>query len=265
MFYRMVYLNLPTDLFKIARNLQMKSTLFMCFSLLLTGFVLGQERRPIKGQLLYKNTQVVAANVVNNTAQTNTITDSEGAFEIDVAEGDEVIFSSVQYQIRAVKITAEILAKNRLVVSVNENINELREVVVTTEDVEKFLDLKEEEFEGFDYETDKSTRVNNALTDDRLLTQGIDFVNIAKLILKAINSKPEEEQMRIKPSEVLPLVFETSFFEQDLELKKDQVVGFLEYIDTQMKTSALLKQSQQFQLIDYLISQSNTYKDILQE
>ena len=56
-----------------------------------------------------------------------------------------------------------------------------------------------------------------------------------------------------------------NFKKQDLELKKDQVVGFLEYIDTQMKTSALLKQSQQFQLIDYLISQSKTYKDILQE
>ena len=55
--------------------------------------LLGQERRPIKGRLFYKNTSVVAANVVNNTAQINTITDSEGAFEIEVAEGDEIIFS----------------------------------------------------------------------------------------------------------------------------------------------------------------------------
>ena len=243
----------------------MKFTVFLSFSILFTTILLGQDRRPLKGSLFYKNTAVVAANVVNNTAQINTITNSEGEFEIEVAVGDEIIFSSVQYKIRAVIITPEILAKNRLVVSVNENITELKEVVVTTEDVERFLDLKEEEFKGFDYEQDKSTRINNKLTDDRVLTNGIDFVNIAKLILKAINSKPEEEQMRIKPSEVLPLVFEAYFFEQDLELKKDQVVGFLEYIDTQMKTSALLKQSQQFQLIDYLISQSKTYKDILQE
>jgi hypothetical protein len=243
----------------------MKFTVFLSFSILFTTILLGQDRRPLKGSLFYKNTAVVAANVVNNTAQINTITNSEGEFEIEVAVGDEIIFSSVQFKIRAVIITPEVLAKNRLVVSVNENITELKEVVVTTEDVERFLDLKEEEFKGFDYEQDKSTRINNKLTDDRVLTNGIDFVNIAKLILKAINSKPEEEQMRIKPSEVLPLVFETSFFEQDLELKKDQVVGFLEYIDTQMKTSALLKQSQQFQLIDYLISQSKTYKDILQE
>ena len=243
----------------------MKITVFLWVSILFSTILLGQERRPIKGVLLYKNTVVVAANVVNNTAQINTITNSDGEFEIEVAEGDEVIFSSVQYQIKAVKVTAEILALNRMVVSVNENITALKEVVVTTEDVEKFLNLKEEEFKGFDYEQDKSTRINNELTDDRLLSNGINFVNIAKLIMKALSNKTEEEQMRMKPSEVLPLVFETSFFEQDLELQKDQVVGFLEYIDTQMKTSSLLKQSQQFQLIYFLISKSKAYKETLKE
>ena len=243
----------------------MKITVFLWVSILFSTIILGKERRPIKGVLLYKNTVVVAANVVNNTAQINTITNSDGEFEIEVAEGDEVIFSSVQYQIKAVKVTAEILALNRMVVSVNENITALKEVVVTTEYVEKFLNLKEEEFKGFDYEQDKSTRINNELTDDRLLSNGINFVNIAKLIMKALSNKTEEEQMRMKPSEVLPLVFETSFFEQDLELQKDQVVGFLEYIYTQMKTSSLLKQSQQFQLIDFLISKSKAYKETLKE
>ncbi len=243
----------------------MKNTVFLLVFLSFHLLVLGQQRRPIKGKLLYKNSVVVAANVVNNTAQTNTITDSEGEFEIEVAEGDEVIFSSVQYQIRAVTITKDILAKNRLVVSVNENINELREVVVTTEDIDRFLDLKEEEFKGFDYEQDKSTQVVNKLTDDRVLTQGIDFVNIAKLLMKALSSKTEEEQLRMKPSEVLPLVFEDAFFENDLQLKKEEVVGFLEYIDTKLKTSTLLKQSKQFQLIDYLIKQSKEYKELLKE
>jgi hypothetical protein len=243
----------------------MKFNLFLWVSLVVSSVLVGQERRPIKGKLLYKNTVVVAANVINNTAQTSTITDSDGEFEIEVAEGDEVIFSSVQYQIRAIKITAEILSKNRLVVTVNENITALREVVVTTEDVEKFLDLKEEEFKGFDYDQDKSTRVTNRLTDDRVLTQGIDFVNIAKLILKAINSKPEEERLQLKPSEILPVVFDASFFENDLSLKNEEVIGFLEFIDTQMKTNELLKQSKQFQLIDYLITQSEVYKAALKE
>ena len=238
----------------------MKNTVFLWFLLLLSVLVFGQERKPIIGQLLYKNTKVVAANVVNNTAQINTITDSDGMFEIDVAIGDEIIFSSVQYQIRAVKVTPEIMKKNRMVVSVEENIRELREVVVTTEDVERFLDLKEEEFKGFDYERDKSSKLVNRAVRDQVLTNGLDFVNISKLFAKAFAGKTQEEKLRMKPSEVLTLVFEDSFFVNDLQLKNDEVIGFLDYIDGQMKTSALLKKEKQFQLIDYLINMSEKYK-----
>ena len=86
---------------------------------------MGQDRKLIKGQLIYRNHNVVAANVVNNTAQLNTITDAEGGFEIAVALGDEIVFSSVQYLIRTVEITQEILKKNRLIITVNKKINAL--------------------------------------------------------------------------------------------------------------------------------------------
>ena len=242
----------------------MKQLFILVFFIFSSFAAVCQERRLIKGQLLYKNTKVVAANVVNNTAQTNTITDSDGAFEIDVQLGDEIIFSSVQYRIRSVKITEEILSKNRLVVSVNENINELKEVVVTTDDVEKFLDLKEEEFKGFDYEKDKSTQLVNRAFNDRQLSDGIDFVNIAKLLARAFRNKSPDEQMRMKPSEVLPLVFEDSFFEVDLGLDKSDIISFLNFIDNRMKTGELLKKDKEFQLIDFLINESKEFKNDLE-
>ena len=243
----------------------MKQLLLFIFFIHLSFAAICQDRRPLKGQLLYKNTKVVAANVVNNTAQTNTITDSEGAFEIDVLLGDEIIFSSVQYRIRSVKITEDILSKNRLVVSVNENINELKEVVVTTDDVEKFLDLKEEEFKGFDYEKDKSSKLVNKAYNDRQLSDGIDFVNIAKLLARALGNKSSDEQMRMKPSEILPLVFEDDFFAVDLGLDKSQVISFLEFIDNRMKTGELLKKDKEFQLIDFLINESKEFKNDLED
>ena len=243
----------------------MKQLFILVFFIHSSFAAVSQERRPIKGQLLYKNTKVVAANVVNNTAQTNTITDSDGAFEIDVLLGDEIIFSSVQYRIRSVKITEEILSKNRLVVSVNENINELKEVVVTTDDVEKFLDLKEEEFKGFDYEKDKSSQLVNRAFNDRQLSDGIDFVNIAKLLARVFGNKSSDEQMRMKPSEVLPLVFEDSFFEVDLGLDKSDIITFLEFIDNRMKTGELLKKDKEFQLIDFLINESKEFKNDLKD
>jgi hypothetical protein len=242
-----------------------KNTFFLSILVLLSLSLSAQQRKPIKGKLLYKNTNVIAANVINNSAQINTITDDTGEFEIPVALGDEVIFSSLQYRIRAVVITEEILNRQRLIVSVNENVNELNEIVVTPENTEKFLDLIEEEFKGYDYERDKSSQIVNEAYDERVLKNGLDFVNIAKLIAMAVSKKTPEERNRMKPSEILPMVFDDAFFESDLKLKKDEVVGYLEYIDKKMTTNSLLNQDRKFQLIEFLIDQSIDYKKSLDD
>ena len=232
----------------------------LIFFLIFQVIAFAQDRIPIKGRLIYRNVNVVAANVVNITAQINTITDGEGAFEIPVKTGDEVVFSSVQYMIRTVEITPEIIQKNRLIITVNEKINALEEVVITPDDAEKFLNLKEEEFKGFDYERDKSTRLENTIVRQGQLNNGLNLINIAKLIAKIVSNKTEEEKRNLKPSEVLSYVFDISFFKSDLELRDDQIVGFLEHIDDNLPSQKLLNQSQQFQLIDYLIMQSKKYR-----
>lgn len=232
----------------------------LIFFLIFQVIAFAQDRIPIKGRLIYRNVNVVAANVVNITAQINTITDGEGAFEIPVKTGDEVVFSSVQYMIRTVEITPEIIQKNRLIITVNEKINALEEVVITPDDAEKFLNLKEEEFKGFDYERDKSTRLENTIVRQGQLNNGLNLINVAKLIARIVSNKTEEEKRNLKPSEVLSYVFDISFFKSDLELRDDQIVGFLEHIDDNLPSQKLLNQSQQFQLIDYLIMQSKKYR-----
>jgi len=69
----------------------------------------------------------------------------------------------------------------------------------------------------------------------------------------------------MKPSEILPMVFDDAFFESDLKLKKDEVVGYLEYIDKKMTTNSLLNQDRKFQLIEFLIDQSIDYKKSLDD
>ena len=233
------------------------------FSLLFSTCVMAQEKRVrINGTLLYRNTAVIAANVVNNTAQQNTITDGDGNFVLPMRVGDEIIFSSVQFKISTVKVTPEIIQKNRLVVALNERVNELDEIVITPENTEKFLDLKKEEFKKVDYLQDKSTKVENRLTDDRVFEYGLNFVNIAKLLAKALRNKTPEERLTLTPSKILPYVFEETFFTQDLAIPQDQVVGFLEYLDKNMPSDRLLKKDREFQLIEYLYHSSEAYKTL---
>lgn len=94
---------------------------------------------------MYNDLNVSDLNVINATANKATITNSEGEFEILVQLHDRIAFSGINYQLRTVEITEEILRKNRLIVEVKEKITELDEVVVSS-DSEKFLELKNEEF-----------------------------------------------------------------------------------------------------------------------
>ena len=50
--------------------------------LTLVQFSFSQERELIQGKVIYRNINVPAANVINNTSQTTTITNDQGEFEI---------------------------------------------------------------------------------------------------------------------------------------------------------------------------------------
>ena len=232
------------------------------FLLLLFQFGYGQDRQLIQGKVIYRNINVVAANVINNTSQTTTITDDLGEFQIYAKEGDEIIFSSVQYIIRTVLITDEIIKNKRLTIQINERIRELDEVVITPDNTEKFLDLKEEEFKGFDYVADKSTKIENPLTETRQLKYGVDFVNIFKLLKTIVDSKSEEEKQNMIASEVIPYLFEDDFFTESLLLASSQIIDFLNYIDTRPNAVNVLLEKNQFLLIDFLLNESVRYKEI---
>jgi len=237
-------------------------TLFLIFIFQLS---FSQDRVLIQGKVIYRNIDVPAANVVNNTAQTTTITNDNGEFQILAKVGDEIIFSSVQYIIRTVRVNEEIIRNKRLVVQINQRVRELDEVVVTPDDTDKFLDLKEEQFKGFDYLADKSTRIQNILTDDRQVVNGLNFVNIFRLLSTLLDSKSEEEKINISPSEVLPFILEENFFKDVLNLETFQTEDFLSKLDRDENLKKLILEKNQFLIIDYLLQEANNYLEKISE
>ena len=237
-----------------------KTVLFILLSLSFVAF--SQEKRVIlRGKLMYRNSNVIAANVINNSNQNNTITDTNGEFEIIAGVGDEIIFSSVEFKIRTVRITKEIMKKNRLVVEVNERVNFLDEVVISPENTEKFLDLKEEEFKKVDYVDDKSTAIENEIIRKNQLYRGVNIVNIAKLLAKVLRESKIDEEIKLTPSKALPLVFDNKFFISDLGLKNFEIITFLELMDKKQEIKSLLKKNKEFELIEYLFNESKKFKN----
>ena len=215
----------------------------------------------LRGKVLYQDISVVAANILNTNSDQATITDDNGEFLIEVKLGDELIISSVQYEIRALIINKEILQRNRLVVDVNEKVQVLDEVVVSPTRPEKFLDLQEEEFKKFDYTSDKSTRVDNEILRKNQLYEGVDFVNIFRLMYKALRKKNSKDgtASNYAPSDVIRQIYSDTFFSEELHIPPAQIGLFLEFIDDRLDAKDLLKKENEFQLMDFLIKQSEKF------
>ncbi|MGB0199143.1 MAG: carboxypeptidase-like regulatory domain-containing protein [Flavobacteriaceae bacterium] len=215
----------------------------------------------LRGKVLYQDSNVVAANVLNTTSEKATITDDNGNFAIEVQLNDELIFSSVQYEIRAIVITKEILQRNRLVIDVREKITQLDEVVISPNRPEAFLNVKEEEFKQFDYTADKSTRVENELLRQNQLYNGVDFVNIFKLLYKSLRPETSEDKtFDFAPSDVIRQIYPDIFFTSQLNIDPDEIELFLQYCDDRIETKDLLKRENEFQLMDFLIKQSEKFR-----
>ena len=221
----------------------------------------GNDRKLLRGQVLYRNSFVPNEHVINSTAEIATITDEKGQFAIEVKAGDHLVFTSLVYQLEFVEVTPEILENNRLVVEVNEKVTELDEVVISPENQQRFLELKNEEFKEFTYDTDPSTEVENIALDPtvRGMQHGLNFVNIFKALRNLAVGEDSIPRERLQVSAVLRQVYDDRFFVEDLNIPQDRIDDFLYYIDDQTPAYSLLLKDNEFQLIEFLVNESRTY------
>ncbi len=248
----------------------MKNLWLIVFFVAFSTTAMAQEaRQALRGKVLYRGANVPNENVINATAETATITNEDGEFLIMVKEGDQLVFTAVNYQLEVIGITSEILRNNRLVVEVTEKVTELDEVVVSPENQQKFLEMQNEDFKGFEYEVDRGTEVENIAMSraERGMRDGLNIANVFKLLYKSLSKKKDDkgETESLKISEVLRQVYEDEFFVVDLKLPQDRIDAFLIYCDDKVPSSTLLRKENEFQLIDFLVTHSKTYLSELNE
>ncbi len=244
-----------------------KLLLLTAFLGVTSAFAQEDDREILRGTVLYRNTAVPNENVINTTAGTATITDEQGRFAIGAKLDDELVFMALNYELQVVTINEEILRRNRLVVEVNEKVTELDEVTVSPEEQEEFLRLQNERFKGFDYEVDETSEVQNIALDPTVtgMQNGLNFVNIFKLLAGTLNKKKETEGTELKMSDVLRQIYDDTFFIRDLKLPPDGIEDFLYFCDAQMPSRSLLRKENEFELIEFLVTQSDAYRKSLQE
>ena len=242
----------------------MKPLVYLFLAALCTfnSFAQDEDRQWLRGKVLYNNTNVPDENVINTTAETATITNERGEFAIRAKEGDELVFSSVNYQLVITTVSPEMMRKRRLVLELEEKVTALDEVVVSPEDQERFLELRNEEFKEYEYETDETAEVVNVALDPtvRGMQDGLNFVNIFKALFLSRDRTEPDSGTVIKPSDVLRQVYDDQFFVKDLGIPQDDIDKFLVYCDSKLPAQSLLRRDNEFQLIDFLVTQSKAFR-----
>jgi len=180
---------------KVYNNL--KRTMLLLLWLACSHAVLAQER-VVTGSVKDASGEGLAGvSVVVKGSTLGANTDMEGRFSISVGSDATLMFSFIGYLTREIVVSGSTLN-----VTLSEDAAQLDEVVVSPENQKKFLEMQNEEFKKFEYETDQTTEVVNIANDKitrGIMTDGINFVNIFKAL---VNTKKDETAEDKKPLKV---------------------------------------------------------------
>ena len=93
----------------------------------------------------------------------------------------------------------------------------------------------------------------------------LNFINLFKLIRENLRKVEEEENVvsSYKPSNLIREFYDDIFFTSNLKIPKDKIEEFLIFCDDNFPSRILLKKDNEFELIDFLVKQSEKYQKIL--
>ncbi|TDX14224.1 carboxypeptidase-like regulatory domain-containing protein [Flavobacterium sp. S87F.05.LMB.W.Kidney.N] len=183
------------------------------------GFGQKNNSKELLGRIMEQSTPIEGVNIINNTTQVATISDSDGNFSIAVREGDVLVFSAVNLDPLKLRITTEDLASNLLVVKMTAKEVELREVVVNEN-----ANITAENLGIIPYGQKKYTPAErkvytaNSTSVDKLLNA---ISGRTAMLKKEVNVEKKEALFR-----KLEYLFDENYYTERLKIPVDYIKGF---------------------------------------
>lgn len=225
-----------------------------------------EQRKTLKGQV--RNDLVPVENVIvfNVNSQTGTVVNQYGFFTIPAKANDTLVFSSLAFKSKRVILSEKEFINPQFVVKLDVFTNELAEVLVLAKkelnpisgNTQKYVDVKY-------FDDEKSSPKNRTMPPDGTIENGMDFVRIYKDVLKILrknNPKKVDFYQETSFSELALKRINYSFFANTLKLNDDEIKLFLVFCENDPKSRSLMKPSEEFQLIDFLVTKNKEYKSV---
>ncbi|AOE53296.1 hypothetical protein ALW18_12655 [Flavobacterium psychrophilum] len=242
----------------------MRNKLIYLFILLLPVLLMAQERQTLEGRVVSGANGVPGVFIINKTAGLESKTSSIGYFSIKAKKGDAIIVYNSKIIVREFILTAEALAANPYIITVNYSVAELDEVVIT-----KYGNINAESL-GLVPKGQKKRTV----AERRLYTAGAFTVGTViglDPIINAISGRTRmlkrayetEKQETVISS--IRASFDDEEISQQYNIPKEHVDGFLFYLAENKDFTAVLKQGNK-QYVDFMMmEQAKAYLKLQQD
>lgn len=183
------------------------------------GFGQKTDLKLLVGRVQEQSTSIEGVNIINNTTQAATVSDSDGNFLIAVHEGDVLVFSAVNLEPLKRRISAEDLTVNSLVIKMTAKEVELKEVIVNEN-----ANITAENLGIIPYGQKKYTPAErklytaNSTSVDKLLNA---ISGRTSMLKKEVNVEKKEALFR-----KLEYLFEENYYTDRLKIPVDDIKGF---------------------------------------
>lgn len=251
--------------------------LFTCLVFFFSVSVIAQNRVQIAGKVIPPAGESPRGiTVVNRTAKSATIANDSGDFSIRVTAGDTIHFSALQFQDFSVIVDNGVVENRQLNVFMSESITELPEVVVSPYDlsgnvrvdvkiipvVEADLPTKSAaEINPYEYtfRPDSLVSPQNAAMRSGMIYSGMNFANIFRNIFTSRDVTTTVGGNDDLDEQILQL-HDDEFFKEQLNIPQENIREFIYFAEDNGLTAEMLKPENELQLIEFLVAQSQKYK-----
>lgn len=229
---------------------------FLLITVFSNAGLLAQDAVFLNGKVIGEDLMESSVHIVNLTQKTGTVNSEEGHFQIRVKEMDTLLFSSVQYELKKLPVTKEMIKSKYL--EVNLISVQLEEVKISNINLSGNLerDLAGIETHYHDFGLPQRTGPKLTHSERMLYTAGsggpigvlIDVISGRMEMLQKHNDNMKRKALVYEALDN----FDVDFFEKDLGLKGDEIINFLFYCsENDPDFESLIKKNDPFVLIEY--------------
>ena len=228
--------------------------------LLFTNLNFSQTDKKILGKVFCNGLPVSNINIVNFRTKEINVTNENGAFSLTAEPTDLLVIVSINHEIKRYYLKQQDFAESNFIIYLENKAEELQEVSIYTASQFGFDKAALKEIKK-DIVVKKSSDmlVNNPIPN------GTDFIALGKLIAD-IFSKPKAEPIKKVPELPFAILvsnnFNEDFFQQNLNLKTDEVSLFLQFCEADPKSKSLSENFNELLLMNFLLEKNTEFKKL---